>query len=73
MRPMGIFVRLALVVVALVVAGMLALSAFTVKIPMSSVTTKTVDGTEVTTTCTWLRSLLDPLKECTTTRAPASN
>ena len=72
MSGAGIFVRLAVVLVALVLAAMLAMSAFTVKVPMSSVSTTTEGDTVVTTTCTWLRAVLGLGKECTTTRTPRS-
>jgi hypothetical protein len=68
MPVIGRFVRVGLVVVALVLAGMMALSAFSIKVPLSSVTTTTVDGTTVTTTCRWQQITFDNLRGCVTTR-----
>lgn len=61
-------VKIVIVVVALVLAAMMALSAFNVELPVSSTTTTTVGRTTVTTKCTWLHSPFDGSTGCTTTR-----
>jgi hypothetical protein len=62
------FVKLAVVVVALVLAGMMALSAFDVQLPVSNTTTTTVGDVTITTKCTWLHSPFDGSTGCSTTR-----
>jgi putative copper export protein len=62
------FVKVAVVVVALVLAGMMALSAFKIELPISSSTTTTVGDFTITTKCTWLHSPFDGSTGCTTTR-----
>jgi hypothetical protein len=69
---LGRFVKVAVVVVALVVCGMMALSAFSIKVPLSSTTTTTVGDTTVTTTCSWLHAVRDGSRGCTTTRTRRS-
>jgi len=60
--------KLCVVVLALIGAGMLALSAFDIQLPVSTTTTTTVGHTTVTTKCTWLHSPFDGSTGCTTTR-----
>ena len=62
-----VFVKFAVVTVALVLLGMMLLSAFTIKLPFSKTTTTTVGDTTVTTTCSWLRFLDDDSDRCSTT------
>jgi phosphate/sulfate permease len=64
-------VKLAIVLVALILAGMLALSAFNVKLPVSSTNTTTVGNTTITTKCTWLHWPFDGSTGCTSTRTRA--
>jgi len=66
MHVIGLFCRVAVVAVALVIAAMMALSAFNIELPIYSVTTTTVGDTTVTTKCTWLHS--PDSTGCTTTR-----
>ena len=66
----GRFLRVGIVVVALVIAAMLALEAFSITIPLSSETVTTVGDTTVTTTCSWRESSFDNLRGCTVTRTP---
>ncbi len=72
MRGIERFFKIGIVVVALVILGMMALSAFSIKVPLSSVTTKTVGDTTITTTCSWRQASFDDLSGCTTTRTRRS-
>jgi hypothetical protein len=67
MRVIGRFFKVGIVVVALVLCAMMALSAFSIKVPLSSVTTTTVGDTTVTTTCSWLRATPEDWSGCSTT------
>lgn len=64
----GRFLRVGIVVVALVIAAMLAMEAFSITIPLSSETVTTVGNTTVTTTCSWRQASFDNLRGCTVTR-----
>jgi hypothetical protein len=70
-RALGLFVKYGVVVVALVLAGMMALSAFSIEVPLSTVTVTTVGDTTVTTKCSWLH-LVDSSRGCTTTHSGRS-
>ena len=72
MRIIALTVKLAVVVVALVIGGMLALSAFSIRVPLSSVTTTTVGDTTITTKCSWRHVGADGSRGCTTTRTRRS-
>ena len=67
MRGIERFFKIGIVVVALVILGMMALSAFSIKVPLSSVTTKTVGDTTITTTCSWRQVSFDDPSGCITT------
>ena len=68
MRVFIFLVKLALLLAASIVVGALAMSLFTIKIPISSVKTTTVGDTTVTTTCTGLSWSPSDWGKCTTTR-----
>jgi hypothetical protein len=72
MRIIGRFVKVAVVVVALVIGGMMALSAFSIEVPLSSVTTTTVGDVTITTKCSWWHAASDGSRGCTTTRTEHS-
>jgi hypothetical protein len=65
-------VTIGVVVVALVIGAMMALSAFSIRVPLSTVTTTTDGDVTVTTTCSWLRATPDDWHGCTTTRSNRS-
>lgn len=68
MGLIGRFVKVGVIVVALVIAGMLALEAFSIEVPLSSTTVTTVGDTTVTTTCSWRQASIDDPRGCRTTR-----
>jgi hypothetical protein len=72
MRTDGRLLKVCLVVVALVLGGMMALSAFTIKVPLSTVTTTTVGDLTITTTCSWLHASPRDWHGCRTTQSERS-
>jgi hypothetical protein len=69
MRTDGRLLKACVVVVALVLCGMMAMSAFTIKVPLSSVTTTTVGDLTITTTCSWLHASPSDWHGCRTTQS----
>jgi hypothetical protein len=72
MGLIGRFFKIGIVVVALVICAMMALSAFSIRVPLSSVTTTTVGNTTITTKCSWLHATAKDWSGCTTTRTHRS-